>query len=410
MKEEYHKDYNLLTKRLLEVGYSADNHPDHVKIDVPFGTKRSLDNYYGGFSFERWWVYEQVFKTPCGLQCKGQQCHSNMGYMGIEWTFENDMATIHCPYEKGDCKLRHKHLQELTTLSFECEVHMVDEEYQYEGSVESILKLHDDELRRKKVSFSLQRNGRVCPEHMHFDRETQEWQMNYDPYFCGLNRCMSTCPILGHELDKKKGNVFFDIKLEYLRSDLDGTLFEGQIDTQIIKGKKLFDRPVSMDICNLCVKFSQDRIKQKMRLEYHTQLFFSEYHGKKFSLEIQNVRAEQKESRDLMQDLEDIRNGIHIVHASDMTKRQKEDKRERRKKLHEASIRKLEKKLLETGYDSLEEYSVDRHHADKWLGPDRIAELEELRLKREKERREQPVQLSLFNMGAFQNEKSKSNE
>ena len=33
MKEDY-KEYNLLTKRLLEEGYSAEHHPDHVRVGV----------------------------------------------------------------------------------------------------------------------------------------------------------------------------------------------------------------------------------------------------------------------------------------------------------------------------------------------------------------------------------------
>ena len=55
---------------------------------------------------------------------------------------------------------------------------------------------------------------------------------------------------------------------------------------------------------------------------------------------------------------------------------------------------------MEQGYESLEEFSADRRHADKWLGRERIAELEEMRLKKEKEKKEQPVQLSLFDMEA----------
>ncbi len=145
----------------------------------------------GGVTYERWWIFEQTFRTPCGLQCKGLQCHSNMSYMGIEWTFENDMATIRCPYEKKECKL---------------------------------------------------------------------------------------------------------------------------------------------------------------------------------------------------------------LHASDMEKRDSENKRERRRQARESAVRRLEKKLLENGYESLEKFSVDRRHADKWLGEERIAELEQMRLEKEKERREQPVQLSLFDM------------
>ncbi len=268
----------------------------------------------------------------------------------------------------------------------------------YEGSVEHILKLHDDEIRRQEVSFRLQKNGRVCREHMRFNRDTLEWEMNYDPYYCGSSRCAGMCPVLGHELDKKKGNVFYDVKISYLRNDLNGTLFEGQVDTRIIKGKKLFDHPVSMDIGKICARLCQDRIREKVRRHYFTQLFFSEYHGRYFSFEIQNVRAERRESRDLMQDLEDIRNGIQIVHASDMEKRDSENKRERRRQARESAVRRLEKKLLENGYESLEKFSVDRRHADKWLGEERIAELEQMRLEKEKERREQPVQLSLFDM------------
>ena len=112
MREKEHEKYNALTKRLLEEGYSAEDHPDYVRVDVPMWQEKSLDNYDGGFTYERWWIFERTFKTPCGLQCKGLQCHSNMSYMGIEWTFENDMATIHCPYEKKECKLKHEYLQE----------------------------------------------------------------------------------------------------------------------------------------------------------------------------------------------------------------------------------------------------------------------------------------------------------
>ncbi len=309
--------------------------------------------------------------------------------------------TVHEHYEKKECKLKHEYLQEHGVLRYDCEVHMTEEEYCYEGSVEHILKLHDDEIRRQEISFGLQKKGRVCREHMRFNRDTLEWEMNYDPYDCGRNRCAGMCPVLGHELDKKRGNVFYDVKISYLRNDLSGTLFEGQVDTRIIKGKKLFDHPVSMDICKICARLCQDRIKEKVRNHYFTELFFSEYHGRYFSFEIQNVRAECRESRDLMQDLEDIRNGIQIVHASDMEKRDSENKRERWWQSRESAVRRLEKKLLENGYESLEEYSTDRRHADKWLGPERIAELEQMHLLKEKEKKEQPVQLSLFDMEAL---------
>ena len=55
-EEKRETEYNLLTRRLLEAGYTVDSHPDYVKVDVPFAQKKSLDNYHGGFTFERWWV------------------------------------------------------------------------------------------------------------------------------------------------------------------------------------------------------------------------------------------------------------------------------------------------------------------------------------------------------------------
>jgi len=113
-------------------------------------------------------------------------------------------------------------------------------------------------------------------------------------------------------------------------------------------------------------------------------------------VEVLNVRAERRESRDLMQDLEDIRNGIQVVHASDMQKLEAQAKKERRKKTHEAAVKRLEKKLLKEGYGSLEEFSLDRRHADRWLGEERIAQLE--RQRQESERRERHVQISLSDL------------
>lgn len=245
MEEKQKFKQNLLTQGLLAAGYTVENHPDYTVLKDSYGGGKSLDNYHGGFTFERKWIREQTFRTPCGLLCKGRQCQSGLSCRDISWTFENDRATVCCPYEKPDCSFRHGYLQRNPSTRFWCEVHMTAEEYRYEGSVEELQKLHEEEIQEKGMEFSRQRGGRVCREHMVFDRDTQEWQMHYDPYRCGERRCGGLCPILGHELDEKKGNVFYDLKIRCQRSDLDGTLFEGQVDTSIIRGRKLFSHPVS---------------------------------------------------------------------------------------------------------------------------------------------------------------------
>ena len=99
-----------------------------------------------------------------------------------------------------------------------------------------------------------------------------------------------------------------------------------------------------------------------------------------------------------MQDLQDIKAGIHIVHDSDVKKQEKANKKYRRQQAYEKKIKRLEKKLLEFGYYNLPENSLDRIHADKWIGYARIAELENLRNQKLKEEREKPVQLNMFDM------------
>ena len=398
MEEKQKFKQNLLTQGLLAAGYTVENHPDYTVLKDSYGGRKSLDNYHGGFVFERKWIREQTFRTRCGLLCKGRQCQSGLSCRDISWTFENDRATVCCPYEKPDCSFRHRYLQRNPSTRFWCEVHMTAEGYRYEGSVEELQKLHEEEIQKKGMEFSRQRGGRVCREHMVFDRDTQEWQMHYDPYRCGERRCGGLCPILGHELDKKKGNVFYDLKIRCQRSDLDGTLFEGQVDTSIIRGRKLFSHPVSMDICRACVELCRERIGRDVMLEYSRQLSNAECYGKEFSVEVLDIRAERRESRDLVQDLADIRDGIQVVHASDMEKLEENAKKVRREKIHEAAIKRLEKKLLNDGYGSLKEYSLDKRHADRWLGEERIALLEQKRQEREKERDGQPVQISLSDL------------
>ena len=79
-------------------------------------------------------------------------------------------------------------------------------------------------------------------------------------------------------------------------------------------------------------------------------------------------------------------------------KRQQASKKEKRKLAKQKNIERLEKKIIEVGYENLVEYSADRVHADKWLTPERLDELEQIWKQKIKEEQEKPVQLSLFDM------------
>ena len=91
-----------------------------------------------------------------------------------------------------------------------------------------------------------------------------------------------------------------------------------------------------------------------------------------------------------------IKNGITIIFDDDSRKQQEEYKKEKKKAAQQKRVEKLEKRLIEIGYWNMAPHSLDRIHADKWLGTDRIHELEEIRKQKIKEKQNEPVQLSLF--------------
>lgn len=118
-------------------------------------------------------------------------------------------------------------------------------------------------------------------------------------------------------------------------------MFEGTEWKNIEKGLKVFDRPVSLDICKAFVKIQSDSILERWKLNHHSDMWFD----RSLRVKVLNIRAEDRESRDLLQDLQDIRDGYVISHASDTAKRKKEQKKEKNSLAKQKKIERLEKKL-----------------------------------------------------------------
>ena len=163
--------YNLLTKKLLEQGYTADNHPDYVMIGGTMMNK-SLDNFDGGFIYYGWYIYERIFKTPCGMLLKGKFANSGLSWLWKEYNYENDCPWIICPKGECDCQLRDEPFKSQGTgvLCRHCIVHETDEEWHYEGSCEAERHLLDDQI----LSMILQSNNRICENHMRYDIHTKK--------------------------------------------------------------------------------------------------------------------------------------------------------------------------------------------------------------------------------------------
>lgn len=395
--------YNNLTRRLLDEGYTAENYPKD-KVHIAGGcysqNGNPLDNIYGGFEYNRIYCDAFTYKTGCGMHVVGKNVINSMGFCGEEWCHENDNPVIRCPYDKPNCPMNDERIQGIhgggICIQCFCVCHKTEEHYDYENSFEKEEKKRQEEKNQKYQEYTDAHNGRICSRHMIYNERTREWHMNYEPYSCA-KMCYSQngyCPVLGRELSKKRGNVYYDLKTSgtVKQQEEQCSMFDGEQWTHIEKGMRVFDKPCSMDICEAFVKVQSDKILHDYEVNHSREYIFD----KSFKAEILNIRAESKPSRDLIQDLQDIKDGITIVHASDSEKRMKEQKKERRKLAQQKKIAKLEKVLIDVGYENLEPYSMNRVHADKWLDPERLEELEQLRQQKIKEEQEKPVQLSLF--------------
>lgn len=100
--------------------------------------------------------------------------------------------------------------------------------------------------------------------------------------------------------------------------------------------------------------------------------------GKVKSVEVMNIRVERKVGRDLLQDLKDVEAGIEVIHASDLEAAQKEAKHQRRVKAAEQRQKRMERKIISSGYDALDTF--EQRRARKVLGKEKIAVLEEERI------------------------------
>ena len=401
--------YNKLTQRLLSEGYTAENHPDYVYIGGMSGRQKSLDNYKGGFEYYGWYIYEKVFKTPCGMQCKGKFAHTGLSWQGIEWCYENDNPWILCPKGEVGCQLREKPFRSEGTgvLCRHCVVHEVNEDYSYEGSCEAERHLLDDKIRRDKTSFILQKNHHVCENHMHYDIHTKQWVFRYDPMNCANGFCRAQassfedggwCPVLNKRLSKEKGNVFYDVRYSGRDYSKDGTLFEGERFERIVKGKQLFNKPIRLDIARVIANLCKDAIQQRERwntTEYHSLIYFRAERGEiDFQWQVINIRAEKKVTRDLEQDLRDIEDGIQVTHEFDIQRAKKKAKSDKRADAKQKRIDRIKRMIIKNGYDNLE--WIEQNRAAKLLSADEIDELDAQHYEQIQKQDEGPKQLSLF--------------
>lgn len=384
-------EYNELTKRLLAEGWTAGNHPDYVKIPSGGWDKSNpLVNLYGGFEYTREYRNKLVFTTGCGLLVKGSEFNAGtMWFNGIDWMPENNNPVITCPMRPDSCEKRFSQClgapQGMAKV-FQCDLRMVDIPWTYEKSLEKVKDDENHKIYEQKQEYIKRKHGRVCEWHMKYNYAEGQWHQKYDPKICTrfCRRVGHECLISGREVSKKRGNVFYDIKVTRILND--GNLFDGMEDVQITRGKRYLEHPASLTICNEIVKRCRKDIEWKAGQAYRSEMFLNNVKVEAF-----NIRAEYRESRDLLQDLQDLKDGIKIVYDSDQQKMTKEAKKERRQAAKDKKIQKLENKILKIGFAGLDDF--EKMRAEKLIDSDRIDQLD---AEHKKPKEKEPEQMSIF--------------
>lgn len=359
------KEVNELTRRLLAEGWRPE--------DTPPGTRPYAD-YEGGWTYTGEAIRSMVWETPCGLLAEGSHfLNGYMSYQGVDWRPENGNPVITCPvFPTAPCPLRDPLLRsERYTCNsddalYQCACHRTDRPYTYEGSINEAHKRVWKEADKLWEAFKAKHNGRVCRYQSHYGRTTKTWKAFYDPMSCAHMGC-THCDVLEKDIDPRKGNVFYDLRKSWTEK---GTgLFPDQQKVTVKKGCKLLDRTTSLTICEAIVKYGRRSIEERIRSRFHRELFFD----KTLKIEIISVRAARVDTRDIIQDLQDIANGIQVIHAADSLKAAKEQKRARRAAAKAQRIRKVERMILAHGWESLDDRWKRR--AEKLLDEERIEEL-----------------------------------
>ena len=124
----------------------------------------------------------------------------------------------------------------------------------------------------------------------------------------------------------------------------------------------------SETICEAIVKYGRRWIQSTVYLQNHSFCFFGGV------IEVLNLRYEKRESRDLLQDLQDVSAGITVFHQSDIIKQDKAAKSARRIESQKRREERFRKLIRTNGFDRLS--SSDQIRARKHLNAAEIAQAE----------------------------------
>ena len=342
---------NELTRKLLAEGWTLERHPDYVY----------RGRYDEGLEYKWEHKLKLVWQTGCGLLVKGWTvATSDAWFMGVQYCPENGNPLLRCPYNNRKCE----HIPEGFPLPM-CPCRLTDQPYDYEASAE---KVSNDRAKARRKQYMEITGGQYCACVVDCNGyEGGRLEVRYDVDKCIRTRCRNQfCSIRKKERDLTPVNIFYDIR----RTWITRAGFLEETKTAIEKGQKVFPRPVARTDAEIWLKIKKAEynpltdktiIRPHLTWEDRRQRHFSDYHRTwpgydyfEFHYQVENIRIERRETRDILQDLRDVEDGIEVVHASDLQKAAKAQKRERLAKARQARERR--KSRQDPSASSTQEY------------------------------------------------------
>lgn len=339
-------ELNELTKWLYAEGYTRENHPDTVYWS---------DYQNLGYRFEVTLGF--TWETPCGLMVRGDSdigrglAFADTSFGGVWYCPENDNPLLRCPFDRRGCPF----IPDGFPLP-ECPCHQVVRPYDYLRSVEKIEAERNRELHRQYMDLT---GGSYCACVVDSNGYTGgRLEVKYDVDRCIQCGCKNpVCVIRKQPRDLRRSNVFYDVR----RTWITRLGFLEEKKTEATKGLKVFKRPVARTDAEIWLRTRQadfNPLHDKSVIENprktsedRRQEFFSKMHRRygdydyfEFHYEVKNIRIASHEQRDLMQDLQDVAEGIAVVHAVDEEKAKASKKREARQHRREQKRKRAAKK------------------------------------------------------------------
>lgn len=368
---------NDLTKRLYAEGWTREHHPDYV--------------FWGdweNFSYKWEFALGLVWKTPCGLFVEGRSvAAADSSFQGVHYCPENGNPLLRCPWSDKECP----HVPEGLRGKYPwCPCRLVEEPYDYEHSAE---KAEHGIDQQRKAQYMEVTGGQYCACVVGCNGYNGGLvEVKYDVEQCIYCRCRNElCSIRKQPRDLKKVNIFYDVRRTYITRV--GIIEDKRVE--VTKGVKVFPHPVARTDAEiwLATKKAQfDPIRDKhiitpsLNPQDRSMEFFSRHHRTwpgydyfEFQYEVENIRIEAREKRDLLQDLRDVAEGLTVVHESDLKAAAKVKKQEAKAKRMAAKDRRIRKNTVARFY----EYGDDPHM--ERLFRQKLGDAEYERLKKERD-------------------------